>query len=597
MRAGLMRVVFVLVGLALAAGAGRLAYVEHVDGSALRAAAERQQTVELRIPAERGEILDTQGRLLAGSETRPSVFVDPALLGDADSRSYAAYSVAPVLGLSAPELEQMLAEQAERRFVWLKRLISDSELEAFRQVQRGRRLQAFGVQWESVRTYPQGSLAAHVLGFVGDPVEGVARGLGGAELAFDKHLTGRPGRRVRMVDVRRRGLRAHAADYIPPVDGATVVLTIDAYIQERAELHLREAVEKFKAEWGVAVVIDPQSGEVLAMATVPAFDPARPIPPGITKEKATERLMNRAISFAYEPGSIFKPFIAGPALDEGVTRLNEVFAINGRERRFGRRTIRDTHQHGELPFHEVISRSSNIGMAMLGGRLGNERLYRYVRDFGYGRKTGLGLPGEHDGLLQELSQWTGYSTHSIPIGQEIGITAIQVVAAFSVFANGGVLYQPRILRGVMAPDGETLLDNSQPIVVRQVMSPATVARFREEALVEVVMSDIGTGKNARVPGYRVFGKTGTAQVARTDGRGYEPRAYTGSFVGGAPAGQPRAVVLVSLHKPSGGRYYGGTVSAPAVSAILADTLRYLQVPPEVTSADADEIIGGRKRAR
>ena len=272
--------------------------------------------------------------------------------------------------------------------------------------------------------------------------------------------------------------------------------------------------------------------------------------------------------------------------------MDEVFEIDGPTRVFGRRTVHDTHTYDELPLHEIISRSSNIGMALLGARCGNERLNEYVRRFGFGQKTGITLPGEHDGLVQRLANWNTYSTQSVPMGQEVAVTGIQMVAAFSALANGGVLYQPRIVRGVVSFDGEVLADYSEPVVVWQVLRPDVVRRFREEALVEVCMSQIGTGKTARIPGYRVFGKTGTAQVAVPGQRGYLPGQYTGSFVGGAPADDPRVVVLVSIYRPSSGKYYGTTVAAPAVGAILADTLAYMQVPPEVTSEGSDEIMPG-----
>jgi cell division protein FtsI/penicillin-binding protein 2 len=210
-------------------------------------------------------------------------------------------------------------------------------------------------------------------------------------------------------------------------------------------------------------------------------------------------------------------------------------------------------------------------------------MHRYERQFGFGDPTGLTLPGEHGGLVHSLSKWGRYSTQSVPIGQEISITPIQMAAAFSVFASDGLLYQPRIVRGVIGADGQSIQDRSQPIVVRRVLDAHVAREFRLRALVETVRS--GTGKRAAIADYQVFGKTGTAQIARSDGRGYIPGAYIGSFVGGAPAGQPRAVVLVSLYRPSGGRYYGGTVAAPAVGAILADTLAYLRVPPEAPLPD------------
>jgi cell division protein FtsI/penicillin-binding protein 2 len=393
------------------------------------------------------------------------------------------------------------------------------------------------------------------------------------------------------VDARRRRVRSPAQKHQPPRDGASVVLTIDAHVQQRAEHHLRKAFEEFKPQWASTVVLDPQSGEVLAMATLPDFDPAQPIEAGLTEEEhetATELLRNRAVSDSYEPGSIFKPFIAGPALEAEIVGIDEPFVINGPAHQFGHRTIHDTHTYDTLALHQVISKSSNIGMGFVGERCGNQRLHDFVRRFGFGQRTGIRLPGEHGGLVQDFSRWNTYSTQSIPIGQEIAVTPIQIVTAFSVFCNGGILYRPRIVRGVITPDGQTAEDDSRPIVLRRVLPEELTRQFRLRALVEVVNE--GTGKRAQIVGHQAFGKTGTAQVARADGGGYLPDEHVGSFVGGAPAENPRVVVLVSLYRPSPGPYYGGTVAAPAAAAIIADTLEYMQVPPDPPPAEPPEAL-------
>ena len=283
-------VLFAMVAVLLVGGAGRLGYLQHCQSEELSESAQEQRTVTRSIPALRGSILDTKGRLLAGSVRRPSVFADPLLLSESCDARYAACSVAPVLGLDAAELESLLRERADDRFVWIKREISGSELEAFTAVRDARKLYAFGVQNESRRTHPHGRLAAHVLGFVGNADEhGVVEGQAGIEQAFNKMLLGTSGRRVSTVDVNRQRLRTCVGEYRAPRDGASVVLTIDAYVQEQTELHLRNAVEDFKAEWGIAVVMDPQSGEILAMATAPDFDPDRPIPGDFERSAAQAR--------------------------------------------------------------------------------------------------------------------------------------------------------------------------------------------------------------------------------------------------------------------------------------------------------------------
>ncbi|MFO0839675.1 MAG: penicillin-binding protein 2 [Phycisphaerae bacterium] len=564
---------FILAAGTLLGTGGRLVYLEQAQGPEMRRRAEKQQTGEMTIPAQRGEIFDAAGRVLAGSLRRPSIYVDATQEDDA---RYAAHSIAPVLGLKAADLEKLLLEKRQRAFVWVKREISDEELRAFQEVRRLRHLNAFGVVYEPQRRYPLGRMASSVIGFVGAEQHGLA----GIEQEFDAILTGKDGRQTSTVDARRRPVRERADEYVAPRDGATVVLTIESHIQQIAERNLREAVEQYKALWGTAVVMHPHSGEVLAMASYPDFDPNVPFPgvSGTPSKEEIERTRNRAIADAYEPGSIFKPFMACPAVEAGIARLEENFAVNGPQHSFGSRIIHDTHTYGTLSLREVISKSSNIGMGMLGSRIGNARLHEFVRRFGFGDVTGITLPGEHSGLVNDFDSWTSFSTQSIPIGQEVGVTPIQLLTAFSAFANGGVLYRPRVVRGIIDADGGVIEDHSTPIPIRRVLDAQVARKFRLEALVEVVQE--GTGKNADIEPYQVFGKTGTAQIAHAGGRGYAEHAYVGSFIGGAPAEEPRVVVIVSIYWPRSGGYYGGTVAAPSVANILADTLRYLGVPPE-----------------
>jgi cell division protein FtsI/penicillin-binding protein 2 len=596
-----------IVALLLGGGAARLAYIERTQGDEWRRKAARQQTAQRTIPALRGAILDTRGRVLAGTIRRPAVFADPSDLPDP---GFAACSVAPILGMKPAELEGLLRNPTHPQFVRVKRGVRDDELPIFEKLIRDRNLRGFGVEYEVVRVYPQGRVAPHVIGFAGTSVRNPGtpdahedlRGLAGIEETYDTLLSGTPGRRSAVVDAGRRRVRGE--EFVPAVDGCTLVLTIDAFIQDVAQAKLREAVDKYGAEWGSAVVIDPQTGEVLAMANMPDFDPAVPLPADFghlterQKEEAKNSWRNRAIADAFEPGSVFKPFIASCALDEGVTRIDEVFSINGPVHDFGRRTIRDTHPYGALALHEVISKSSNIGMGLLGARCGMERLYRYVRLFGFGDPTGIGLSGEHTGLVQDFANWNpSFSPQSVPIGQEIAVTPIQIVTAFSVFCNGGVLLRPRIIRGVIGPDGETLADYSRPIAVRRVLDEQMAEVFRLQALVETVRD--GTGKLAKLDDWQVFGKTGTAQVAvlKGQGKGYASGKYVGSFVGGAPASRPRAVCLCSLYKPSKAGYYGGVIAAPVVKEILGETLAYMQVPAELTEPAGKPGPGTRKTGR
>ena len=583
-----------LVSILLFSGAGRLAYIEYAQGDELRSKAARQQTAMLPIPAQRGEILDTRGRVLAGSTRFPCVYMDPS---DVDDARFAAYSIAPIFdGVEASELYDTILARRSHGFVWVKRDVPEDELAAFQEIRGERRLGAFVVRYEPRRDYPYGSTAAHVVGFVGgteDPNLPPRLGLAGIEQRFDSVLRGTDGKRTMTVDVRRRSLRSRLDEYEPPRDGASVFLTIDVHIQQRAEQHLRAAVEEFVGEWGVALVMDPQAGEVLAMATYPTYEPQQPIPLGISEtapeyKAARERLENRAIQESYEPGSMFKPIIFSSALNEGLISIDEPIAVNGPVRSFGRRTIHDVGVTlGTVPAHRIISKSSNIGMTVIGLRSGNERLHGWIKGFGFGDRTGIQLPGESYGLVQDLSLWTSFSTPSVSFGQEIAVTPLQMLTAFCAICNGGILYQPRIVRGVVSPDGEVLADYSEPIVRRRVLRPEVADEFRMTALTAVVSPE-GTGRKAILPDYQVFGKTATAQIATTSSddnlegerEGYEDNAYMASFICGAPADNPQVAVLVSVCRPKGKSYYGGAVSAPAAAAILADTLAYLHVPPQ-----------------
>ena len=567
---------FIMVAVLLLAGAGRLVYLEEAQGSQRRAQASEQQVQEWSIPARRGDIVDCRGRVLVGSTRRPSVFVDPSLI---EEPLLAAELVAPALQEDPARIEAAIRNPQFPQFTWIKRELTNEQLAAFRAVRNEHELWAFVVRYEDKRIYPFGPLAAQVLGRVGVDQQGLC----GVEGEFEKLLAGKSGKAKAIVDVRRRRVRSEPDEYEPPVDGANVVLTLDARIQQRTEYHLAKAFEQWKPTWATAVVMDPLSGEVLAMATLPSFDPATPLPPDLTEQDAAvllETWRNRAISDAFEPGSIFKVFVGAAAFDEGLVSLDEIFKINGPIHFFGRQRIRDTHEYGTLAFYEVISKSSNIGMGLLGDRCGNDRLHEYVRRFGFGRLGGVQLPGENAGLVWPRKMWRDYSTHSIPIGQEISVTSLQIVTGFSALCNTGVLYRPRIVRGVTSMDGQVVQDNSSAVEVEWVLSTDKVRTFRDRALAEVVRS--GTGQRAALEDYQVFGKTGTAQIAKdpkTEGEGYKEGAYVGSFVGGAPVENPRVAVVVSMYHPSTGKYYGGTVSAPTVAAIIADTLDYMGVAP------------------
>ncbi len=549
----------------LVALAGRLCYVKTAFEPLLGPLIQRQQRAQIVVPACRGTIFDRHGRILAGSHQLPSLFVDTMLLDQVD---VSARQIAGVLGIDAGELEDRFRHSASPRFSWIRRRIDREQGAAVAALN----IRAVGTIREGQREYPLGTSLAHVLGFVGADEQGLA----GVEGLYDSHLRGRPGSRSAYCTVARRFIGPTDQPGLDAVDGGHLVLTIDSVIQGFAERALARQVEEFEAVSGVSLVMSPKTGEVLAMASLPTFAPAH------YQDYPVDARRNLAVTDPVEPGSTFKPFILAAALAHGVVQPDERIDCHDGYWYFGRRRIRDTKPRGVLLLEDIVVKSSNIGMALLGERLGNAALHQAVSDFGFGARTGLGLPGESRGLVRPVSQWTTYSTVSVAFGQEIGVTPIQMANAFCSVVNGGILLQPRIVRVVMSPDGRVSESNDQPRPLRRVL-PVDVARFLQQRVLVRVVTD-GGGIDAALPDYQVLGKTGTAQVARLEGGGYEPDAYVSSFIGAAPAEDPEVVVLVMIYRPNPAiGYYGRKVAAPGVRAILADTLAYLGVPTRPAS--------------
>ncbi|MDK1032338.1 MAG: penicillin-binding protein 2, partial [Planctomycetia bacterium] len=513
-----------------------------------------------------------------------SAFGDPSQIEDIWEVSRL---VAPMLGVSARSVRDKLAGGVEnQRFVWLKRRLPEEQAAAIRRAD----IRGIGLITEGLRVYPHGSLAAHVVGMVGKDCQG----LEGIEFLFNARLRGHGGLRSVKADGRRRPLWAESSNGAAPGgtigtqelrDGQVIVLTIDRVIQGFVEAELNKTLEKYDAKAATSIVMDPQTGEVLAMASLPTYDPNN------YADYSDEARRNRAITDPYEPGSTFKVFVAGAALATGVVKMDErIFCENGLWRYRSRR-IHDHHSYGWLSFQDVVVKSSNVGMAKLGVRLGGERLRRAACAFGFGSRTGIFLPGEDPGFVQWPHRWSYYTTTSVPFGQEITVTPLQLVTAFSVFANGGRLLRPKIILGALDSQGRAVADLSdQTDVVAQVMPSAVANAFRDDILVDVIAR--GTGRKCKIPGYRVFGKTGTAQKTAPPGSeqgGYSHELYVSSFIAGASAlgeTSARVVVLVVVDEPDKSKgYYGGTVAAPCVKAILEKTLAYLGVPKRKPSYD------------
>jgi cell division protein FtsI/penicillin-binding protein 2 len=511
-----------------------------------------------------GDVLDVRGRPLATSVETASVFVDPKAISEV-KRSDVADSLALALELNAEQLRERLDRSSKRRFLWVKRRVSDDELRAVRELKWPANW--VGFQTELRRCYPQGPVASQVVGI--RDVDGKSRD--GIEKKFDVLLRGKSGTRLSARDGRGKTLAIHEQFTHLPEPGSSVVLTIDSVIQTFAEEALDRVMTDWKPASATAIVMDPHTGEILALANRPTFNPEDPT------AASADAWVNRAISDSYEPGSTFKPFIVSAALDWGIVKPEDQIDCHNGVYKMGPRLLHSHHHNGLLTVPEIVVKSDNIGMAIIGERMTNPALYRAVQSFGFGRPTGIELPGESCGAVRPLRQWTPfYSTGSVPMGQELSVTPLQLITAFSALANGGELLRPRIVRAIVGPDGKNVQVFDKPEVIGRPIRAETASLMVESILTGVV--ERGTGKKAQLAGYSVFGKTGTAQKQSPSG-GYLHHRYISSFIAGAPANDPQIVVLVVVNDPTEGlEPFGGKVAAPASAEILGRSLVYRGVP-------------------
>jgi cell division protein FtsI (penicillin-binding protein 3) len=557
---GLRLRVLVLAALLAAAFAGvaaRLAHLQLVRHGELTALAERQYSRTIVLQPKRGAIVDRHGMPLAVSSPASSLFVQPRHIGDPVR---VAARLAPILQMPAAEIRAALVNS--RPFVWLRRRLPPTVAE---QVQALRE-PGLGLVEEPLRLYPNRELASHVVGF-----EGVDGGLEGIERAWETALAGAPGKAI----IGRDALGREVATQVVlrrPVPGHGVMLTIDTNIQNVAERELDAAFRRTRALAGMVVVLEPRTGDVLALAIRPTFNPNT-----FLEVSSRDVWRNRAITDPFEPGSTFKMVLAAAALEEGVVRPDDrIFAENGAIT-IARTTIHDWKKYGWLTFAEVLQNSSNVGTIKVGLTLGPTRYHRYLTAFGFGAPTGVGLAGESRGMVREPGRWSALSLPTMSIGQEVSVTALQLSAAFGAVANAGKLMRPRLVRAVFDEQGREIR-RIEPAAVRQVISPQT-ARVLTQMLVQVV--DEGTGRKAAIPGYAVAGKTGTAQKPDPVTKRYARNSGVLSFVGFAPADDPRFVMLVMLDEPKTERW-GSEAAAPIFASVGAEVLRYLGVPPRDT---------------
>ena len=536
---------------------GRVAYLQLFRHSEYLIRAGRQQRHTIDIYPKRGIIYDRNMHPLAMSVPVQSAFAVPAEVKD---RALASRLLSGVLGIPAEEIRDNMDSGSP--FVWIKRKLPPAKSEAVESLN----LKGIYLQEENQRYYPKRDLGAHVLGFV-DVDE---KGLGGIEREYDNLIRGKEEKVVVMADARQRWFDGGEAQRDR---GVNVVLTLDEKIQYIAERELAAAIDKTHAPAGTVIVQDPNTGAILALANWPKFNP------NAATEVSAEKRENRAISQIYEPGSTFKLITLAAAFDQGLIRADEVFNCENGAVTVAGHLIHDHKKYGLLTVADILANSSDVGAIKIALRLGSPKFYDYIRAFGFGSRTGVDLPLESPGLLERLQHWGSYSIASVSMGQEVGVTPLQMVTAVSSIANGGLLYKPRVVeemrRGEVALPLDGPSSTSDP---KRVVRPETAATIRR--LMEGVILH-GTGKNARLDGWTAAGKTGTAQKIDPDTKRYSRTSVIASFTGFAPINNPAVTILVSIDSPGGYPHGGGDVAAPVFKRIAEQVLPYLDVPRDV----------------
>ena len=537
--------------------AGRAFQLQVLQGDKLKRLGERQHLKEWIVLPKRGALLDRAGEPLAISLESQSVYARPHRIQDGEAVSR---KLAKILNLNVPDVAQKIA--SNKPFVWIKRQVAPPEAEQIQALN----VDGIGMFFEPNRYYPQGQLAGQVLGFVSRDSEG----LEGLELRYNDYIRGEMGSSVIERDALGRRVLVQGVEGLQIPPGGDIHLTLDTSIQHLAEKELESAITKNRAKAGVAIVIEPFSGEVLALANFPSFNPNN-----FSKESAQQR-RNRAVADSFEPGSTFKTILAAAALEEEVVGKEDLFYCEMGKYAYAGKIIHDTHSYGWLPFYKILQVSSNIGFTKVAEKLKKDRYFKYIEKFGFGKITGIDMPGEVPGLLRNAESWSAIDLATHAFGQGISATPLQMTMAYAAVANGGFLMRPYVVRRVVSPAGEVLFEN-QPHVVRRVISEKT-ARLLASMLKEVT-NEGGTGVMANVEGFEVAGKTGTAQKADLAHGGYAARKRVASFVGFVPADAPRLVVLILVDEPEVS-IYGGVVAAPVFRNIARGALRQLVVAPQ-----------------
>ncbi|MGH7871115.1 MAG: penicillin-binding protein [Candidatus Binatia bacterium] len=556
-RLGVAKILFLAMFLVIG---GRAFQLQVLQGDKLMRLGQRQHLKEWIVLPKRGAVVDRTGEALALSLEVQSVYARPQLIQKSETVSR---NLARILKISSAETKQKLG--SEKSFVWIKRQVSPGEAA---QVQ-ALNVQGIGMFYEPRRYYPQGQLASQVIGFVGRDAEG----LEGLELRYNDYIRGETGSSVSERDALGRRVLVEGVEGLQIPPGGDIHLTLDTSIQHLAEKELEASINKYRAKAGVAIAVDPRTGEILALANYPTFNPN-----DLANHNSQQR-RNRAVTDSFEPGSTFKTILAAAAIEEGVVDKEDLFFCEYGKYSYAGKIIHDTHPYGWLPFYKILQVSSNIGFTKVAEKLKKDRFFKYIDKFGFGHVTGVDMPGEVPGLLRRSETWSSIDLATHAFGQGLSATPMQMVMAYAAVANGGFLMRPYVVRRALSPKGEVLLEN-QPHVVRRVISEKT-ARSLASMLKEVT-NEGGTGMMANVEGFEVAGKTGTAQKADLANGGYAARKRVASFVGFVPADDPRLVLMVLVDEPEV-NVYGGVVAAPVFQNIARGALRHLGVAPSASA--------------
>ncbi len=551
-------VFFLVLFIALISRAYQL---QVLSGKTLKVQADKQHTSTLQFQPERSLILDRNGEKLAASIMVDSVCANPSKI---DNLEEVSSKLSSVLGIKRRSLLKKLSKS--RNFCWVARKISPSQAESVKDIA----IEGIFSIKEPKRFYPNRELAGQLLGFAGLD----SRGLEGLELKYDSYLKGSPNKIFLGKDA--KGGKIYSGDN--PTAGKksknyNLILTIDSRIQYLVESQLNDAIKKTGAKGGVAVVMNPKTGEILAMANMPGFNP------NTFFRYSPESWKNKVITDCFDPGSTFKPFLLAASLEENVIDENNRFYCENGSYAVGDRVIRDVKKYEDLSFREIIKYSSNIGAVKISEVLGKEKFYQYIQKFGFGSKTGIDLPGESSGILRQAEDWTKVDTATISFGQGISVTAIQLISAFSAIANHGVLMKPYVVRGLIDQNNRVVKEFT-PTVIRKVISPATAEKLTS-VLIDVVEGEGGTGRSAQIANVTIAGKSGTSQKFDFAEGSYSHDKVSVSFMGFFPAEDPCAVILVVLDEPANHRW-GGVAAAPVFKNI-AESILYWVEPSSLTT--------------